>query len=161
MLRAMKRSMPPASTASPLDAHLGYWLRLVSNHVSQGFARKVEAAGVTVAEWVLLRALFDRPALPPSALADALGLTRGAISKLADRLERKSLLERHADKSDGRSHALRLTRPGRALVPRLAALADANDAEFFAALSPDERQALDAALRKLARHHALTHAPID
>lgn len=156
----MKCPTPPAG-ASPLDAHLGYWLRVVSNHVSQGFARKVEAAGVTVAEWVLLRALFDHPALPPSALADALCLTRGAISKLADRLERKALLERHADARDGRSHALRLTRPGRALVPKLAALADANDTEFFGALAGDERQALEAILRTLTRQHDLTQSPID
>lgn len=156
----MKRPTQPAA-ARPLDAHLGYWLRLVSNHVSQGFARKVEAAGVTVAEWVLLRALFDHAAVTPSALAEQLGLTRGAISKLADRLERKALLERHADESDGRSHALQLNRPGRALVPKLAALADANDTDFFGALSHEERQTLDATLRKLARQHALTQSPID
>lgn len=149
------------SPASPLDTHLGYWLRLVSNHVSRRFAARVEAAGVTVAEWVVLRALFDHEALPPSALADTLGLSRGAISKLADRLEKKSLLARAANASDGRSHALRLTDAGRALVPTLAALADDNDAAFFAALSPAERAALETILRTLAGRHDLKQSPID
>ena len=156
----MKQSASPPAVSS-LDVHLGYWLRLVSNHVSHGFARKVEATGVTVAEWVVLRCLFDHQAQIPSALAEALGLTRGAISKLADRLEGKSLVARHTDRSDGRSHALRLTRAGRTLVPKLAALADANDGEFFEALSADQRQALDAILRQLARHHGLMQPPID
>ena len=53
----------PRSNRTPisdLTTHLGYWLRLVSNPVSQAFARKVELAGVTVAEWVFLRALLAR-----------------------------------------------------------------------------------------------------
>ena len=44
---------------SPLESHLGYWLRYVSNHVSHAFALKVAARGVTVAEWVVLRELYD------------------------------------------------------------------------------------------------------
>jgi len=146
---------------APLDAHLGYWLRLVSNAVSHGFRRKVEATGVTVAEWVILRALFDADAQPPSALADHLGLTRGAISRLADRLEAKSLIHRHADQTDRRSHVLGLTRAGRALVPKLAALADANETEFFGALTREERKALDAMLRQLAARHDFKRSPID
>ena len=149
------------SRASPLDTHLGYWLRLVSNHVSRRFARQVEAAGVTVAEWVVLRALFDHEAQQPSALAAALGLTRGAISRLADRLEKKALIERRADESDGRSHALRLTDAGRALVPKLATLADNNDAAFFAALPDKDRAALEKILRTLASRHDLKQSPID
>ena len=30
-------------TASPLEAHLGYWLRFVSNQVSHSFDRKLAA----------------------------------------------------------------------------------------------------------------------
>ncbi len=39
---------------------------------------------------------------PPSKLADALGMTRGAISKLVDRLLAKKLLSRTAGKDDKR-----------------------------------------------------------
>ena len=74
----------PAELSS-IESHLGYWLRYVSNHVSHAFALKLAGAGITVAEWVVLRELYDSESAP-SALADRLGLTRGAISKLADRL---------------------------------------------------------------------------
>src|SRR5271156_5542511 len=129
---------------SPLEAHLGYWLRFVSNHVSQAFAGKLAGRDVTVAEWVVLRELLNRDAAAPSALAGRLGLTRGAISKLADRLIAKLLVTRTADKTDRRYQSLALTRAGRALVPKLSALADANDIEFFADLSSGERAAVEA-----------------
>jgi DNA-binding MarR family transcriptional regulator len=122
-------------TVSPLDAHLGYWLRLVSNQVSHAFALKVNAHGVTVAEWVVLRELFDGPGIMQIALAERMGMTRGAISKLADRLVGKGLVERLDDKKDRRTQHLRLTKNGRELVPLLSALADRNDAEFFGHLS--------------------------
>ena len=78
--------MPSTRPASGLTSHLGYWLRYVSNHVSQAFARKVETHGVTVAEWVLMRQLLEVEALAPSRLAECMGMTRGAVSKLAERL---------------------------------------------------------------------------
>ncbi|MBL8583637.1 MAG: MarR family transcriptional regulator, partial [Rhizobiaceae bacterium] len=70
---------------SALESHLGYWLRLVSNRVSHGFARKLAGREIIAAEWVVLRELHDSAAAP-SRLAERLGMTKGAISKLADRL---------------------------------------------------------------------------
>jgi DNA-binding MarR family transcriptional regulator len=151
-------SSPPASD---LSAHLGYWLRYVSNHVSQAFARKVEALGVTVAEWVLMRQLLDEEALAPSRLADRMGMTRGAITKLADRLIAKSMLMRAADPEDGRAQTLALTSAGRALVPDLAALADANDAEFFDHLTTDDRAALLRILGEIVDKRGLKTVPVD
>lgn len=148
-------------TVPPLDSHLGYWLRMVSNAVSQAFARRLDASGVTVAEWVFLRALFDASALPPSRLADQMGMTKGAISKLADRLCGKALVERQPDPADGRGHRLALTPAGRALVPALAAEADANDATFFALLPDQDRQHLTTLLKTLATGHGLTASPTD
>lgn len=153
--------MTQTSAASELTAHLGYWLRYVSNHVSQAFARKVEAHGVTVAEWVLMRQLLDEDALSPSRLAERMGMTRGAITKLADRLIAKSLLVRAADPQDGRAQTLALTAAGRALVPGLAGLADANDAEFFDHLAPEDRAALLRILRGIVEKRGLTSVPVD
>lgn len=153
--------MPPAHAASALTDHLGYWLRYVSNHVSQAFARKVEAHGVTVAEWVLMRQLLDEEALAPSRLAERMGMTRGAVSKLADRLIAKSMLVRAADPDDGRAQTLSLTPVGRALVPELAAEADANDAEFFDHLAAKDRAALLRILRKIVERRGLKSLPVD
>lgn len=146
---------------STLDAHLGYWLRMVSNAVSRRFAREVGREGVTVAEWVVLRSLYDVERVAPTALAAAMGMTKGAISKLADRLLDKALIERRANADDRRAHTLALGPAGRALVPRLAALADANDAAFFGVLTPDERRQLGELLVKIARARDIRSVPVD
>ncbi len=146
---------------SALEDHLGYWLRYVSNQVSHAFAQKLAERGVTVAEWVALRELLDGEPLAPSALAIRLGMTRGAISKLVDRLAAKNLIARWADVSDKRRQDLNLTVHGRALVPVLAALADRNDEEFFGHLDPPERAAIQAALAGIVRRRGLKAPPID
>ncbi len=155
----MPRSKPTA--ISDLTSHVGFWLRYVSNHVSLAFARKVEAHGVTVAEWVFMRHLLEVEALAPSRLAERMGMTRGAISKLSERLLAKTLVKRTDDRSDGRAHTLSLTPAGRALVPKLAALADANDAEFFDHLTPKERAGLLRVLKDVVEKRGLTRAPVD
>lgn len=142
--------MTLSKPVSSLTDHLGFWLRLVSNQVSQSFAARLEAQGVTVAEWVMLRALYGTAPEAPSRLADTMGMTKGAITKLADRLIAKGLVVRRQSMEDARAQTLALTATGTRLVPRLAAIADANDAEFFAALSAAERKALEQAFRKLA-----------
>lgn len=153
--------MARTTATSELSSHLGFWLRYVSNHVSSAFARKVEAHGVTVAEWVLMRELLDLPALAPSRLAERMGMTRGAISKLSERLIAKALIKRTDDPSDGRAHALSLTPAGRQLVPKLAALADKNDAEFFEQLSAKERASLLRILKGIVAKQKLTRIPVD
>jgi DNA-binding MarR family transcriptional regulator len=152
--------MTKAEAASHLTSHLGYWLRYVSNHVSHAFALKLEAEGVTVAEWVVLRELYGEAAMAPSRLADRLGLTRGAISKLADRLIAKHLVAREDSQTDRRAHTLALTPHGRALVPRLSALADQNDAEFFDHLDAEERETVERILKTVVERRGLKAIPV-
>jgi DNA-binding MarR family transcriptional regulator len=149
-----------ARTASDLTSHLGYWLRYVSNHVSQDFARKLEKRDVTVAEWVILRELYGAGPIAPSRLAGKLGLTRGAVTKLADRLIAKSLLVRRASLADGRAQTLTLTAQGRLIVPALAALADQNEAEFFSHLSAAERSEMARILRDIVARRGLKSVPV-
>ncbi len=145
---------------SPLRAHLGYWLRFVSNQVSFAFARKLAARGIAVAEWVLLRAMYDQGPVRPSVLAAQLGMTRGAISKLAERLIRKSLITRSLNLKDRRHQALALTAKGRAVVPELCALADQNDEEFFGHLKTAERERIKAMMEKIVRRHHFRSVPV-
>lgn len=153
--------MPATPPVSDLTAHIGFWLRMVSNHVSHAFAARLADQGVTVAEWSVMRALYGQEPMPPSRLADAMGLSRGAITRLADRLIAKSLLKREACASDGRAQTLALTGRGSALVPDLAALADRNDAEFFECLTTEERATLEHLLKSLARRGRMTAFPIE
>jgi DNA-binding MarR family transcriptional regulator len=144
-----------------LTSHLGYWLRFVSNHVSHAFARKLDAEGVTVAEWAMLRELYAVESLGPSRLAETMGLTRGAISKLAERLIGKGLVTRADRADDARAHILALTARGRDLVPRLAALGDINDAEFFDHLTAQERSTIEIVLKTIVERRGLRGIPLN
>src|ERR1700744_4585058 len=97
----MKDARPSPLTVSDLKKHLGFWLRFVSNHVSHAFARKLQASGVTVAEWGVMREMFDDDEMSPGVLADRIGMTRGGVSKLIDRLVGKALIAR-TDRTDDR-----------------------------------------------------------
>lgn len=134
---------------------------MVSNAVSQEFARKVSCEDVTVAEWSFMRALYDLESTPPSALAESMGMTKGAISKLAERLVAKGLVDRAESQQDKRVHSLSLTAAGRAKIPVLASLADTNDAEFFGVLRKEERETLDRLLKALAQRRGLRTTPVD
>lgn len=156
-----KTTTAKSRTVSPLDAHLGYWLRFVSNQVSHSFSAKLADREVTVAEWVVLRELYECDAMVPSTLAGKIGMTRGAVSKLADRLEAKALVKRTVDDKDRRYQALALTPRGRAVLPELAALADQNDAEFFGHLDGAESDKIRNAMREIVRRHGLKSVPLD
>ncbi|MBB6253214.1 MarR family winged helix-turn-helix transcriptional regulator [Nitrospirillum iridis] len=149
------------STVSDLTAHTGYLLRMVSNAVSHEFARNVAGEGVTVAEWVMLRSLYGGGAIAPSALARKMGMTKGAISKLAERLLEKGLVERTENHDDRRGHSLSLSAAGSQKVPILATLADGNDMAFFSVLPPEKHAQLRALLQALIEKHGLTATPVD
>ena len=157
----MKDANAPDLTVSDLKKHVGFWLRFVSNHVSHAFARKLLASGVTAAEWVVMREMFDDEETSPSVLAERIGMTRGGVSKLVDRLVSKRLITRRERSDDRRFQSIALTAAGRRLIPQLAALADQNDEEFFHPLSTRERAALIVTMKKLVQAHSLQTLPTE
>src|SRR5579875_3470784 len=146
---------------SPLEAHLGYWLRRVSNAVSASFSRSLQARQTSVAEWVLLRHLYDRKQATPGELADALTMTRGAISKIIDKLQAKGWIRSRIKPEDNRVQLLSLTATGQRVLPELAKIADCNDDRFFAFFDTAEKRALRDLLIKLANHHQIREVPLE
>lgn len=148
--------------ASELKSHIGYHLRVVSNAVSQSFARKLLASDVTVAEWVILREMYaGDEKTSPSIIAELTGLTRGAVSKLIDRLLQKGFVTRTESAGDRRYQEIKLTASAIKLVPKLASIADENDENFFSILSQSEKKSLINTLMKLAETHKLNTNPIE
>ena len=144
-----------------LESHLGYWLRQVSNHVSDAFARDLQTRRISGGEWVALRQLYDHEDITSGELSALLGMTRGAISKILDKLESKGLVARITRSEDKRSQALALTLKGKQLLPELAELADMNDAEYFGCLDAEEQAQLRGLLQELAQVHQWHDVPIN
>ena len=146
---------------SGLEAHLGYWLRRISNHVSGAFAQALQVRHTSVAEWVVMRQAYEREETTPSELAEAVRMTRGAVSKIVDKLEAKKWIMGKASAADNRVQLLSLTRQGRRALPELAEIADHNDEAFFRCLDARERETLARLLRKLAEFHQIRDVPVE
>ncbi len=153
----------PANPQKPtqLESHLGYWLRRVSNAVSGSFARALQDKQTSVAEWVLLSELHKRGQTAPGELADSLGFTRGAVSKIVDKLDAKGWVQTEAKEGDSRFRLLSLTRAGRRSLPILAEIADQNDARYFDCLSASQKSTLRQLLAKLADHNRIHDVPTE
>lgn len=153
----MAKAKPP--TTSPLEAHLGFWLRFVSNRVSERFEKLLAAKMISVTEWVALRTLYQSSGVTHAELIETLGMTKGAASKIISRLENKALAERRLAADSAREQTLHLTAKGNRLVPELASLADENDAFFFGHLSKARQSQLMELMKDLVRYHQLKKIP--
>lgn len=157
----MGADMAKRTDISALEDHTGYWMRRASNYVSQAFASKLATKDTTVAEWVLLRLLHGQEACPPSLIAAQMGMTKGAITKLVDRLAARSLVARSAHADDGRTQNIRLTTKGKKLLPALSSLADQNDRECFSSLPAKDLENLQRILKALCTEQGATTIPIE
>ena len=118
--------------------------------VEQVFARH----GLNQGEFDVLAAL--RRAGPPytlipSQLSDALMMSRAGMTGRLDRLEAAGLVERSLDPDDRRSFRVALSAKGRQVIDAALSEHAANVGRLVSALTPEERQALDQALRTLLR----------
>jgi len=84
------------------------------------------------------------------ALAVHLDLAPSRLVVLVDELASEGIVERRADASDRRAHALHLTPSGRELVARLGQVAREHDQSFGAPLTEPERAQLGDLLQKIA-----------
>ncbi len=129
--------------------NLGDLLRRAAQAAGETAALALAPHGVTPAEWAVMRTLHAHGPAPPSVLADRLGLTRGAVTKLVDRLRAKALVVRARGAGDRRMQTIALTGAGAKLVPVLAEIADAAESATFAALPTARRATLATMLRTL------------
>jgi DNA-binding MarR family transcriptional regulator len=144
-----------------IDAYLGYWLRFVSNQVTNAFQQKLAKKGVTVAEWLILRFLWSQAPCSLTKLSEVMGIDKGSMSRLTDRLEKRNLIKRTTDLKDRRLYSIELTAEGSLLVPKLAQIADENDAYFFGHLSSHQFQDIKNFLNDMVTRHNFSHIPLD
>jgi DNA-binding MarR family transcriptional regulator/N-acetylglutamate synthase-like GNAT family acetyltransferase len=84
-----------------------------------------------------------------AALARALGMDPGQLSRLVSRLTERNVIAAAPNREDARAADLTLTSTGRAACSELNSLSDAAAAELLAPLGPPQRQALVAAMQTI------------
>jgi DNA-binding MarR family transcriptional regulator len=156
------------SPADPDDVSLDAWSALVAVYQSvlHDVVRALENdagldSGVFSALAYLARA---EPAgrMRLSALHELMHprYSQPGLSRLVQRMEADGLVERRADPDDGRATVLVMTRAGRARYAKADAVYTAAlRAEFGRHLTTAQAQALEAALRPVARGRAIRAVP--
>ena len=87
--------------------------RILRNHVNAALL----PFSLSVPEWSLLGALFEKSNLKLTSIASYLDVETPLITGLLDGLEKKSFLKRKTDPADRRSKPIVLTAKGQTLVP--------------------------------------------
>ncbi len=139
-----------AARALRLDDYLPYRLSVAANAVSQLIARAYrDRFRLKVPEWRLIAVLADAGPLTQQALCERTVMDKVTVTRAAQGLARRRLVQREPHASDGRSHRLRLTPAGRQLHGRIAPLALHYEACLLAGMNPRAVGALERQLRRL------------
>jgi DNA-binding MarR family transcriptional regulator len=112
--RRLKKRVRPA--LNPQRTLLSYWLKLADKHVSRKLNRELKAYGLIYSEWQALRELYQRPRMPLSSLAAAIGMSKGGASKLVARLMKKKLVRKKVCDEDRRNRLIGLRMPGESVT---------------------------------------------
>jgi len=137
------------NTRSRLKDRLGYRISRAARILQVRLEAELAPEGLTRLMWLVLSGIGDEDITTPSAMAEAIGITRPATSRLLSRMEAMGLVARGESSGDGRSVRLDLTPAGRATLQRLCPKVEAVRAHFAGKLSDVERAALIAALDRL------------
>lgn len=134
-----------------LPSLLGYVLRRTQSAVFADFAATFAKAGeaLTPGEFGLLVLVERNPGLSQTALARALGIDRSTLVPILDRLQGRGLLVRRPSPTDGRTHALALTAPGRTTLGQFSRLVRRHERRIARRLSSDETRLLIELLEKV------------
>jgi DNA-binding MarR family transcriptional regulator len=84
-------------------------LDIALRNLDQLFGRAAQPLGLTIIEWYILRALFERDGQHASELARAVGRAATSFTPNLDKLQHKALIERRADPTDRRAVHIYLT----------------------------------------------------
>jgi DNA-binding MarR family transcriptional regulator len=152
--------MPAAAkTAAPslrLDDYLPYRLSVAANEVSRLVARAYEDRfGISIPQWRILANLAERGPLTPLEVGRCTVMDKVTVSRAAQGLVQRGLLERQANGADGRSHILAMSADGAALYDVVAPLAVEFERALLEAWSADEIERLHVQLKRLQATAAL------
>ena len=138
--RRRQRSAP--ADLGGLDEQIGYVVRRAQLWMVQDFRRALKGLGITPAQFSVLRVIAANPGISQIRVAEALAIERARLVQMIDNLETGGHVERTRSATDRRSHALRLTEAGAALVQRAHVPLKAHEHNIVARIGARETEEL-------------------
>jgi DNA-binding MarR family transcriptional regulator len=143
----------PASTKflEPLGNLAIHCLSRAARRVSTHLSKELALYELTLSDVEALREMGKTRRTSPTALARALGMSKGGISKLTDRLVNGLWITKKVDPCDRRCRVLELTKPAREMIPSLALLEATVDYKAFSVLGSEKWSDVPRALLLVGR----------
>ena len=110
--------------------------------------------GILRGKMGVLEILAEAPTLSQRELQERLRVQPGSLSEMLAKMEEQGLIQRTKDEADRRAMQVSLTEAGRAALEQREPV---SDADLFAVLTQEERDTLDALLKKLLDHWIQTY----
>ncbi|MEO7208069.1 MAG: MarR family transcriptional regulator [Steroidobacteraceae bacterium] len=127
----------------------GYLLRRASAMAMTRLAKHLKALHLNPTDATVLNVIDANPNSKQSEIGRMLDIARANMAPLISRLAERGLIERQ--RVDGRSHALVLSRAGRALIPRIKSAFAQHGEALVKAIPRSQRRAFVAALRAMLK----------
>lgn len=134
-----------------LHERLGFRLSRLSRLMQGRLEVELAKHDLTRLQWCVLSGVAVEGLNAPSELADHIGITRPAISRLLKSMIKEGLVERSLVEEDGRSRQISVTPLGAERLSACWPMVEANQEHFLAKLTDAQRGDLDAILRDLIR----------
>lgn len=134
--------------SKPGGVSFGRLTTMASSRAQRAAQDYLDAYGIRLAHWTILRAMSDGRPRSQVALAEAVDRTTAAVSLILGEMQREGLVVRRPNPDDRRETMVSLTALGRRAWGETAAMADHVDAIARAGFSGREIAALTALLER-------------
>ena len=109
----------------------------------------IDQTGLGLSDFSIMEALLHKGPLPINQIGEKVLLTSGSMTAAVNRMERKGLVTRIQDPSDGRCFYVHLTKKGRKTIKTAYAKHEKNLEKICSVLSEKERNELVRLLKKI------------
>jgi MarR family 2-MHQ and catechol resistance regulon transcriptional repressor len=109
----------------------------------------ISETGLHLSDFQIMEVLLHKGPQPINAIGDKVLLTSGSMTAAANRLEKKGLVKRVQDPSDGRCFYVHLTDEGLHTIKKAYRKHEQNLEKIAGVLTPDERDELVRLLKKI------------
>ena len=112
----------------------------------------IDETGILLSEFTIMEVLLHKGPQPINVIGEKVLLTSGSMTAAVNRLERKGLVTRIQDPSDGRSFYVHLTKKGDVIIKKAYAKHAGNLEKVTETLTSAERDDFARLLKKVGRH---------
>lgn len=149
----VSRKTPPGKKRPfILEGFAPYRIVALGHAISGRLASAYRDENITIPEWRVLAVIAQADQVAARDVVRHTPMDKMTVSRASTSLEQKGFVTRDANPDDRRVSVLSLSKDGRALFDRVAALALEYEDRLLSALSPEEQAAFENVLAKLEVH---------